>query len=313
MARSKDAAPTAWMKISAALSALLTAFLILGLVAGLTLGLGPLEARAAGVLGVRRPAVTVAWPLYETPDGKKVSWLSEPFQEQILERAAAALAGAAAPDAPFRPEPLASVGESLRTSGWFEGTPVVNRIDAGRIHVEGTWRIPAAVVRRGQADRLISRNAMPMPVEYPAAELGKTRGQTVILGVAAPAPTDASGLPDYTAPWVGEDVRAALELLDLVSRQPWRDQVVAIDASGYERSQQLSLITRRLGRIDWGGKPSEPRLGEVSTAAKIAHLDQFNRACGSIDAKRDHVEVWGVQALEINLSASATQTPRETR
>ncbi len=309
MARSKDksGAPTDWSRISTAISTILTAILVLGLVAGLTAGLGPLEARAASVLGVKGPTVTIAWPTYEAKDGTKVSWLGDSFQEQILDRAQAALDPTGAPTEVFKRDALVAVGESLRTCGWFEGTPLVTRREGGEIHVEGTWRIPAAVVREGSADRLISRNAMPMPVEYPAAELGKTRGQTVILGVSAQAPLDGSGLPDYTAPWPGEDLRAGLELLDLLSRQAWREQIVAIDVTGFNETKQLSLVTRRHGRVDWGGRPSAPRLGEISTAAKIAHLDQFNRECGSIDAKRDRVEIWGVQPLEINVSASGSK------
>jgi len=308
MTRTKDskAALTDWGRVSTALSTVLTALLAIGLIFGLTAGLSPLEARAAGVLGFKSPSVTIAWPLYEAPDGTRVSWLSESFQEQILERANAAVASTEGTTSVFERDTLVALGETLRASGWFDGTPTVTRQSGGRIHVEGVWRIPAAIVRHGQTDRLISRTAMPMPVEYPALELGKTRGQAVILGATHGSPTDANGLPDYTGAWSGEDLRAGLELLDLLTRQAWREQVVAIDVSGFDRSQQLSIITRRHGRIDWGGRPSEPRLGEVSTAAKVAHLDQFNRSFGSIDAKRDRVEIWGVQPLEINVSASGS-------
>lgn len=305
MARAKTSfsTPTDWARISSALSAVLTTFLVLGLIAGISMGLGPLEERASRVLGVKATTVTIAWPTYRNADGKDVSWLGESFQEQVLDRAYAAVGPA---ENTFQRDELERVGQTLRTSGWFEGTPTVTRRTGGEIRVEGAWRIPAAVVRDGPVDRLVSRNAMPMPAEYPPAVLGQTRGQTVILGVAAPVPADASGSIDFTAPWPGDDLRAGLELLDLLGRQAWRDQIVAIDVSEYLHAQQLSLITRRLGRVEWGGRPSEPKFGEVSTALKIAHLDQFNRACGSIDAKRDRIEIWGVQPLEFNVSASGS-------
>jgi len=302
MPRSKSR--TDWSAIAGAVSTSLTALLVLGLVAGLAAGLGPLEARAARVTGIKPPTVTVAWPTWQAPDGAVTTWLDESFQEQILERAGAAIDPGERPTAAFQRDTLMAIAEAVRTSGWFEGTPVVTRRAEGEIHVEGTWRVPAAVVREGDKDRLVSWSAAPMPVVYPAAEFVKSRGQTVIVGVAAPAPTDASGLHDFTVPWPGDDLRAGLELLALVSRQPWKNQVVAIDVSEFNRVRELTLITRRAGRVVWGGPPGEPRIGDISTAAKIAHLDRINRGFGSIDAGRDRVEIWGVQALEINVSAS---------
>lgn len=305
MARSNDRSPrtpTDWNGVSHALSTVLTAVLVLGLIAGLSLGLGPLEARAAGVLGVRPTKVTIDWPTYQTADGSRATWLAEALQEEIMDRAHAAAEPGATNDGMFRRDALRAVGEAMRTSGWFDGTPTVTRRTDGEIHVEGTWRIPAAVVRSGALDRLVSWTGAPMPVEYPA---GKARGQTVILGVGAPAPTDESGAPSYIGAWPGEDLQAGLELHRLLSTQAWRDQIAAIDVRGYEKSRLLVIVTKRDGRIEWGGRPSAPRVGDVSTASKIAHLEHLNRELRSIDANLPSIEIWGAQPLEINVSASS--------
>ncbi len=302
MPRPKSSAD--WSRAAGAVSTTLTAFLVLGLLAGLTAGLGPLEARAAKVTGIKPPTVTIAWPTWQAPDGTVTTWLDESFQEQILQRATAAIDPGEGPTGAFQRDTLMAIAESMRTSGWFEGTPVITRRAEGEIHVAGQWRIPAAVVRNGSKDQLVSWSAMPMPVEYPAAEFARSRGQTVLVGVAAAPPTDAAGLRDFTAPWPGEDLRAGLELLALLSKQTWSAQVAAIDVAGFNAVRELAIITRRGGRVVWGGRPDEPRLGDIATAAKIAHLDQFNRSFGSIDAGRTHVEIWGVQPLEINVSAS---------
>lgn len=271
---------------------------------GLVRGLGPLEQRAASIISTAAPRVTIAWPtLPERADHKQYpdgTWLAEQFQEELLRRASDSLARSGSD--PFGRAALGQLCESMRTSGWFEGTPTVSRRSGGEIHVSGKWRIAAAVVRDGNRDRLLSWNAQVMPVEYGSGQ----SGLTIIRGTGSKSPRTPQGQVDYLAVWPGEDVVAALELLAVVRQQSWAAQVAGIDVSRFEKTRQLELLTRTGGRVVWGGRPSAPLRGESTTVSKLAKIDRLNRDFRVIDAGRPAVEIfWEAQPLEIDVSATA--------
>ena len=83
----------------------------------------------------------------------------------------------------------------------------------------------------------------------------------------------------------------ALELLALVSKQPWRDQIQSLDVSKYPRTKQLEVVTTRGGRIVWGGRPSAPLPGETSTREKLDKLTWLNRQYKSIDGGRSWTSI----------------------
>lgn len=297
-----------WGTFWSALSTMTLMVIVAGIGLGLTFGMGPLEQRAATLIGTKSPTVTIAWPPLETPKDAAVNapvgvgprtWLAEQFREELLTRATRALGPGASLPGGFAREPLEAVGEAMRTSGWFIGTPTVSRRADGEIHVEGTWRIAAAVVRDQGKDRLVSWDALPMPVEYKQGQ----SGLVVILGVAA-GPAREGGSVAYLESWPGEDLRAGLELLALVARQPWAVQVAAIDVSSFSRSKQLEIRTTRNGRVVWGGRPSAPLPGEGATASKLKWLDYLARERHAIDAGLKAIDISGTQPLEIDVTAS---------
>lgn len=279
---------------------------IAGIAIGATFGIGPLEARAAQILGTRPARVEINWPRLvtasATPGEPAETWLPRQFQEELLALAQRQLS--AGPEAISR-DPLRRIAVALGGSGWFEGVPSVRREAGGVVRVDGRWRIPAAVVRTGGKDRLVSWEARPMPVAY---EIDRS-GLKVIIGVSE-APASAAGHPDYTRAWPGEQAQAALELLALVSREPWADQVAGVDVSGYRSRRELVLLTRYGTSIVWGGRPSKPRPGDTSTASKLSKIAMLNRDFRRIDGGMAAVDVWLMpdKPLEIDLTATATAT-----
>lgn len=308
----------------AALKSMLASLLTIAIVGaigfGLYRGLSPLEERAVSILGARAPRVAIGWPTLTSTTQTKTprpgildnallsvssaslpdapTWLPRQMQEEIIALASRNLDPKASP---LSVDPLTQVGTAMERSGWFDGRPVVRREPGGLVTITGQWRIPSAVIRRDGKDHLISWDGKPMPVIW---EEGQAQ-LPVLTGVAHPAPT-AGSVPDYVSAWTGEDVQAGLELLRLIKNKPWMKQVASIDVSSFEKDKTLAIKTVAGGQVNFGGRPNKPRLGEASTAAKIATIESILRKTGSIDNGGRVYDVWWQgQALEIDVSASA--------
>lgn len=282
-----DRAAFGWRTFTHHLASFTVLLLAAALLLGASIGMKPLEARAAGAVAHAGPHIDIAWP--PLGSAKPGTWLPRDQQERL-----AALAASAAGEDPslFSPDPLRRISEALARTGWFSAAPLVRRCADGRILVEGAWRVPAAVVRKNGKDRVISWDARLLPLEY---ETGRAK-LPAILEPALEAP--AAG-----AAWSGEDIAASLELLSTVLREPWAAQVTGIDASQYSASASLSIVTSA-GRVVWGGRPSKPRVGEVSTRQKLLHLLQLQHDFNRIDAGYPLIYVNSAR-LQFDTSASA--------
>jgi hypothetical protein len=128
----------------------------------------------------------------------------------------------------------------------------------------------------------------------------------VIIGPAVPPPTNQDGSRDFASAWPGEDIAASLELLQLMSDKPWYRQVAGIDASEYSSKGQLLLVTADKTRVVWGGRPSKPAIGEVSTAQKLAYIQQLLHDFKRIDAGHDLVYI-NMGTLQFDISATANR------
>jgi hypothetical protein len=308
------APPFQWSKFLVYLASICVLIMLAGLLVGMAVGLRPLEARAAKVVSHTPVKVEIVWPVIARPtpkakpgakaptpvaDEKPRTWLPQQQQEELLAIAQAAYQGTGA--ASFSRSPLERVGQALAASGWFEGTPKVRRSGDSTVTVEGVWRIPAALVRREGKDYLISWDAKPMPVTY---EAGEAKSMRVIIDPALGPPANQDGSRDFSASWPGEDIAASLELLQLMADKPWYKQVAGIDASQYSGRGQLTLLTPEQTRVVWGGRPSKPAIGEVSTAQKLAYLAELMHDFGRIDARHELVYI-NMGTLQFDISASA--------
>lgn len=276
-----DSAAFNWRSFLQHLTSFAVLLLIAGIIVGVAIGVRPLERVAANVTGASHPSVEITWP--EWKPGQ--TWLPRQFQDELLAIARNALGEEVRP---FSGEPLARVGLAMEQSGWFDGTPRVERVDAKRIRVSGTWRTPAAVIRRDGKDYLVSWKGRRMPPVYQPDQ----SGFPIILNPVMPAPTTADGRPEFANAWPGEDIAASLELLREVVAKPWANQVKAIDASDYSSQSTLAIVTTYNTRIEWGGRFSKPRLGEAPTQEKVERLAYLFREHGRIDAGYPIVEVW---------------------
>lgn len=285
----------------------LTSFVIVALCAvvlvAAAFGLRPLKAKSAVHIPPIPTKISIAWPRAMTPTGElsAQSWLPEANKEELLSLAIGELGEE--PD-PFSVEPLERIATTMAATGWFSGRPTVLRASGSSIIVRGEWRIPAAVVRSNDKDYLIAWDGRLMPPVYKPGE----SNLRVIFSPACPVPAKAGGARDFETAWPGEDIAASLELLALISDKKWVKQIVGVDASEYSEHSSLTLVTREGSKIVWGGRPTKPRLGDVTTRQKLAYIAELVRQFGRPDGGYALVKVYGIQ-VTFDISASATAVP----
>jgi hypothetical protein len=252
--------------------------------AGMTIGVNRLDRGARRVLAASGPEVQLLSP----GDLGGQNWVRDEDLALLENRVEQILAGAD----PFAVAPLEDVSTMLGRSGWFRAAPRVERVGRRTVRIAGDWRTPAAVVRSGGRDHLISWEGLPMP---PVFSPGGSQAP-IILG-ARLAPLDPSPETRYARPWPGDDVAAGLDLLRLLALKPYRSQVAAVDVGGLARGQGLALITDRETRVLWGGRPGRFNAGEVSDDEKLARLNTFFEREGRIDGGFDEIEIQGPTIL----------------
>ena len=137
--------------------------------------------------------------------GAPGTWLSEPFRNQLT-----VLATTVLNDDVFDREALARCGQAMLATGWFRSIHSIRREREGVVRIDGEWREPAAVVRHGERDYLVSGEGELLPVDYkPGAS-----GLRVVVNPSIAPP----GKPGDK--WLGGDVQAALKLLAQLQASP---------------------------------------------------------------------------------------------
>lgn len=263
-----------------------------------TFGLRPLERRSAALSPAKVTRVEVVWPQIFDEHGDPIgTWLPVADQESILRMIDATVG--TTPD-PFSREPLEKLGAVLTASGWFDGTPRISREAGATLKIDGHWRTPAAVVRHDNRDYLVDHLGRQLPPIYaPGDSTLKYMAEPVM-----PPPMGKDGARDFITAWAGEDIIAGLELLALIGDQPWSDQVAGVDVSAFSVTGMLEIVTSTGTRVVWGGRPSKPLIGDVSTAQKLANIAALYRRYGRVDGSYARAHIYRAHVV-FDTSASA--------
>ncbi len=284
-----------WSTFFTALASFSLFALLLGVVFALVVGLRPLERRATQLSAKTPSTIEIRWPI--VPGSQRKTWIPEVERDALTHIAEAALAHDLDR---FSGDALERVGKAMGASGWFTQPPTVARAAGGKIIVEGFWRVPAAVVRGNGMEQLISWEGKPMPLLKPAGETNFPVIENAAMGI----PRTSTGEVDHMAAWSGEDIAASLELLQVMLRQTWAKQVAGIDVTNFSRDRILIVSTTYNTKVVWGGRVSKPALGEVSSAQKLAHLNQLFQTHQRIDAGYPLIYV-NNSKLQFDISATA--------
>ncbi|MGD9790353.1 MAG: hypothetical protein AB7Q00_01145 [Phycisphaerales bacterium] len=264
-----DAAPFDWAVFVRLSASMVAVVLFLGLVAVLVLGSNRLHARAVALVSRTPLTVEFVWPAASTSDKSK-TWMPAETQRQMMAKAAEI--AHASPD-PLSPVSLDAIRSWLEIEGWFEGSPTVERSAGNALRITGTWRTPMALVKQGERECWLSATGHLMPALYPP---GGPHPRT-LENPSSPPPID------FATPWTGNDIDAGIDLLALLSRQPWFTQVAGVDLADFASQGTLTIVTSFDTRIVWGGPVDAPKFGDAPTRDKLRNLASLFQDLGRID------------------------------
>jgi hypothetical protein len=254
-------------------------------VGGLAFGADKLMARARQVRTIEAPSVVINFPKVTDGRGAPTDLLPPEIRNDIETLALRNLSGD-----PLDHASLGRMAQRLMLTGWFRSIERIERRPNGQVVVLGEWRVPVAVVRELDTDRLVTARGELLPIMYPAG----ASGLPVIVNPSQPAPIKNGEM------WAGGDVQAGLALLALLSRhEPTfvgpNQQVVGVDVGLYNTPrQQLQIVTSSNARVIWGGHPEKSNAAEASNETKLARLQAMRSspAYGKrIDAGRRRIDI----------------------
>lgn len=166
--------------------------------------------------------------------------------------------------------------------GWVRRVRAVRRRPDGRFEVRCEYRLPMAMVQSRGGFHLVDRQGVRLPGEY-----SYDARWMCVHGVSAAPPRPGEV-------WMGDDLRAGLDLIELVGRRAYGVQIEGVIVDNAQgrvdpRASHLELATDRpRGRIRWGSAPGR-EIEENSVAQKLGILDANFRMTGRIDA--DHLVI----------------------
>lgn len=241
-------------------------------VGGLGFGAFVADGRGSEVITARAPEIEIVWP-------DETSGWAMPAVERA--RLLMLCEEANDPSAAMERYPLARIAGVMDETNWFRSAPLVRRVGERGIIIEGDWRVPAAVLRAGGRDRLISWDGAMLPLEYGA-------GESPIRYIRGISESDA---PDARA----AELQRGLRLLELLSGDP----AVFAQVSGIDLGLggTVEILSDRGSTIVWGGAPGRARPGEQPIEVRVDRLRHLVERFGRIDANASVVEIHGPQVL----------------
>ncbi len=208
--------------------------------------------------------------------------------------------------------------QTLGYNAWIEKITQVRREVAKdkslqTIQIIAEWRQPAAWVRVGDKLCLIDPQGVRLPGDYRPEDRPRSR-LLVITGVDLPLVDGTPTMPRPGEKWaagkngtIGDDMQAAMALLERLKKQPFATQIDAVDMSNFNgrkdadaRTPWITLQTiwqagdgtgggARV--VQWGRPIGEEKYYEVQADVKLKTLNEIYRRFGRIDAGRDYVDI----------------------
>lgn len=172
----------------------------------------------------------------------------------------------------------------LADVGWVEEVASVRRNSQARFEIHCHYRHPFAMVQHDGAFYLVDRSGVRLPGTYlydPTWQL--------VQGMDA-------GAPPAGARWQGNELQAALTLLEALQREPYKDQITAVLVENFNgrvdpHRSHVELATDRAGgRIRWGSAPGL-EVAENPVAQKLAILRENYHRTGRADAHHAVIDV----------------------
>jgi hypothetical protein len=240
------------------------------------MGINAVDERAAHHITSTDPVIQINWGT----DSSNHIWMPISERDRIERLVQSSVSSTKA----LSWQPLHNASKALASTGWVNAAPEARWTDDGTIIIEANWRIPAAVVRRGERDYLIDFEANVLPLDYPHDQ----SNQFVIHNPALPHPGTGNN-------WDEPEIRDALNLLVELQKHNLHHQVVGIDLGENREHGILQLLTDNSARVVFGGGPGRSRPAEMPTSLKIERLISVLNSTGRIDAGAMILDVRGAE------------------
>lgn len=205
-------------------------------------------------------------------------WLHDELAEELKTLARRQLDAS-----PFDREGLIAVHRTMELTGWYEDVARVERVAPDRVVITGRFRLPFALIRDRDGSHLVDRDGWLLPVRY---DFG---AEPTLLPILRGSVASRPGSPGER--WLGPDVRAGLDLAELLTAKPWFDQVAQIDLAAFSRTEMLWIETTTGSRLLWGRAPGEEFGAEVPASQKLLYLDTFHRDYQRIDRGMSSLDI----------------------
>lgn len=172
----------------------------------------------------------------------------------------------------------------LSLVGWIARVNYVRRGADARLEISAEYRLPVAMVQHGGDFLLVDVEGVRLPGMYRYAPTWK-----LVQGVGSPPPKPGSR-------WAGDDLRAALDLLALLEKEPFRGQITAVLVENFNgrvdpMRSHIELATDSAGgRIRWGSPPGL-EVEENTVGQKLAILQANFRDTGRADAQHSVIDI----------------------
>jgi len=169
-----------------------------------------------------------------------------------------------------------AIADRVAMVGWVADVRRVRRRSDGRIEIACRYRTPGALIEDNGQYLLLDLEGVRLPGRYSADS-----SWPVIRGARGKIPAPGER-------WDGDDLRAGLNLSRLLAKEPFRNQLTAVDVSNYRgridpRKSHLELATDQAGgRIRWGSAPGF-EMEENSIPQKLELLRANYRTTGRVD------------------------------
>jgi hypothetical protein len=169
------------------------------------------------------------------------------------------------------------IAVAIGENAWVDEVYSVRRTPAPGFEVNCRFRVPAALVQYDAAFYLVDQTGIRLPGAY-----SYDRAWPLIQGVEAGPPTAGTA-------WPGRDLRAGIDVLIAVGREPFADQITAVLVDNFDGRQDRLAVHIELatdqsgGRIRWGSAPGA-ELAENAVSQQRALLRENHRRTGRVDA-----------------------------
>lgn len=208
-------------------------------------------------------------------------WMGESIREQIRKEAATVSSVN-----PLDQASLESVARVLLGNAWVGAVRQVRRDGNHRLIIDAAYRKPEAVVEGRDGYHLVDAYGVRLPGLY-LRHTATRLGVPLVIGTAAlPGPVGSV--------WPGDDLAAGLALVVTLAREPYMNQIRAVDVSRRDPMSRIHLVLHTdRGQIRWGLPPGREHPIEPTVEVKkqiLAHLAGAHH--GAIDAGGRIVDIY---------------------